>query len=249
MPNSRCAINIHTAKKLSSKSREEILQAVVQIYEDRFDIVAVQQNFEAIRVTFRSEAVAVDALKENGICLFGIWCRIDGGPPITIIHLFNFPPEEDDEVVAELSGTYGVVRGARWQRYTSCPDIFTGNRLIDVVMERTAPRMVSINGFISRTWYSGQPVICNLCGIKGHKLATCPNKDKCRLCGKEGHMARSCTNAWGIAPSGRFPISADSDGDALGRASDAVAPGQDVGNADAAPALAPPPDSNAVESH
>ena len=109
--------------------------------------------------------------------------------------------------------------------------------------------MVSINGFICRTWYSGQPVICNLCGIKGHKLATCPNKDKCRLCGKEGHMARSCTNAWGIAPSGRFPISADSDGDALGRASDAVAPGQDVGNADAAPALAPPADSNAVESH
>ena len=97
--------------------------------------------------------------------------------------------------------------------------------------------MVSINGFICRTWYRGQPVICNLCGIEGHKSATCPNKDKCCLCGKEGHMARSCTNAWETAPPQRFPISADSDGDALG---------QDVGNADAAPALAPPADSNAA---
>ena len=248
MPNSRCTINIHTGRKLSGKSREQILEAVAQIYEDRFEIDAVQQNFVVIRVTFRTEAAAVDALKEKGIRLFGIWCRIDGGPPVTIIHLFDFPHEEDDEVVAELFGTYGLVRGVRRQRYTSRPDIFTGTRLIDVVMERAPPRMVSINGFICRTWYRGQPVICNLCGIEGHKSATCPNKNKCRRCGEEGHMARSCTNAWGTVPPRRFPISADPDGGALGSTSDAVVTGQDVGSMDAAPALAPPPDSNVVEN-
>lgn len=48
-------------------------------------------------------------------------------------------------------------------------------------------------------WYKGQPLVCNLCGVQGHKSATCPNKDKCRLCGKSGHFARQCQDAWNRA--------------------------------------------------
>ena len=47
-----------------------------------------------------------------------------------------------------------------------------------------------------RVWFKGQPLVCNLCGGKGHRAADCPNKDKCQLCGSRGHFARNCTNPW-----------------------------------------------------
>lgn len=212
MHNNHCTINIHTGKKLSGKSRDEILEAIVKIYEDKFEIIAVQQNFDMIRVTFGSESEAVDALKEKGIRLFGIWCRIDGGPPITIIHLFDYPHEEDGDFISKLFEAYGLVKNVRRQRYISHPNIFTGTRLVDIVMEKAPPRICSINNYICRTWYRGQPIICNLCGAQGHKSASCPDKDKCRLCGKEGHMARSCPTPWG--PPRRFPTGTNSEDDA-----------------------------------
>lgn len=97
---SRWTINIHTGKKLYGKSREEILEAVLRLFQDKFEVVAVQQCIDVVRVTFGSEEAAVEALKEKGIRLFGIWCRIDGGPPTTIVHLFDYPHEEDGEAIA-----------------------------------------------------------------------------------------------------------------------------------------------------
>ena len=88
---SRCTINIHTSRKLSGKSREEIIEAVLRSFRDKFEAVAVQQCIDVVRVTFGSEEAAVEALKEKGVRLLGIWCRIDGGPPTTIVHLFDFP--------------------------------------------------------------------------------------------------------------------------------------------------------------
>ena len=75
-----------------------------------------------------------------------------------------------------------------------------GTRLIDIVIERTPPRLVSINGYICKVWYEGQPIICNSCGAQGHKANECPDKDKCHRCGETGHLARHCTNAWGTRP-------------------------------------------------
>ena len=103
MLESRRTINIHTGKELSDKSRDEILEAIFQIYGDKFEIIAVQENYEVICVTFGTEAAAMDALKEKGVRLFGIWCRVDGGPHITIIHLFEFPHEEGDDLITQIS--------------------------------------------------------------------------------------------------------------------------------------------------
>ena len=68
---------------------------------------------------------------------------------------------------------------------------------MDIVIERTIARLVSINGYICRVWYKGQPIICNSCGAQGHKANECPDKDKCHRCGETGHLARHCTNSWG----------------------------------------------------
>jgi hypothetical protein len=126
MHDNHCTINIHTGKKLSGKSREEILEAIVKIYGDKFEVIAVQQNFDMIRVTFGSETEAVDALKEKGIRLFGIWCRIDGGRPSTIIHVFDYPHEEDGDLISKLFEAYGLVKNVRRQIYFS-PEHFYGD--------------------------------------------------------------------------------------------------------------------------
>ena len=127
-------------------------------------------------MTFGSEKPAVEALKEKGVRLLGIWRRIDGGPPTTIVHLFDFPHEVDEEAITTLFSGYGLVKGVRRQRYISYPEVFTGTRLIDLVVERTPPRMVSIQGSVCRVWYRGRPVICNICGKEGQN--PCPAQIK-----------------------------------------------------------------------
>ena len=192
----RRTVNIQVGRKLSGKSRDEILEEIVKKFEG-LRIKAVQQFPDSIRVTFDSEDSAIKVLNSAGVRLFGMWCRMDGGPPSTIVHLFDYPYEEDAAPIDTLFGTYGKVKGIRLQKYISHQDIFTGTRLIDIVIERTPPRLVSINGFVCRVWYKGQPIICNSCGAQGHKANDCPDKDKCHRCGESGHLARHCTNAWG----------------------------------------------------
>ena len=195
MHNQRRTVNIHTGRKLSGKSCQEILEAVLSRFND-YGIHADQQFFDLIRITFDCEEAAVSVLKDKGVRLFDMWCRMDGGPPTTIIHLFDYPYEEDEESVGAFFDTYGTVKSVRCQKYVSHPDVCTGTRLVDLVMKQMPPRMVNIKGYMCRVWFKGQPLVCNLCGGKGHRAADCPNKDKCRLCGSRGHFARNCTNPW-----------------------------------------------------
>ena len=64
-------------------------------------------------------------------------------------------------------------------------------------MNDPPPCLLKIDGYHCRTWYRGQPLICNLCKEPGHRSAECPNKDKCQVCGQSGHIGRHCTNTWG----------------------------------------------------
>lgn len=90
------------------------------------NISAVQQS-EAICITFKTEGLALNALKERGVRLFGLWFRMDGGPPVTIVHLFDFPFEATGyEAIKEFFGQYGQVRDVRHQRYLCHANIFTG---------------------------------------------------------------------------------------------------------------------------
>lgn len=197
-------VNIHSGRKLAGKTRAEIADAVLNRFGN--GVQAIQQCLDAIRVTFQTEEGALAALKEKGCRLFGLWLKMDGGPPVTIVHLFDYPFEEDDEgAIAEFFGQYGQVYGVRQQTYINHELVYTGTRLVDVFLRKTPPRMVSINARICRVWFNGQPIICNLCGAQGHKYSECPDKDKCRLCKQVGHKARECTNAWGTAPPAAEP--------------------------------------------
>ena len=175
-----------------------------------FKIQAVQQSYDIVKVTFDSKEEAMHVLREPSVKLFGQYCRIDGGPPSTIIHLFDYPFEDDHEAVMNFFSAYGIVKFARHQKYLSRADIFSGTRLIHVALHRPPPRIVNINGFTCRVWYKGQPITCNICSKQGHKSAACPDKDKCRLCGAQGHFARNCPDKDNPTPeeAARLPLPA-----------------------------------------
>lgn len=95
---------------------------------------------------------------------------MDGGPPVTIVHLFDFPFEGSGyEAIKEFFGRYRQVRDVRHQRYLHHSNIFTGTRLVDVVLDKFPPCLVSTNTHICTLWFNGQPLICNICGVEGHK--------------------------------------------------------------------------------
>ena len=106
------------------------------------------------------------------------------------------------------------MRHIRHQSYVSCSNIYTGTRLISIVLKSgcSLPRFVSIEGYNCRTWYRCQPLICKPCAVQGHKSANCLNKDKSRRCGASGHFACACPNPWeDNSPVGGVPPAGTSD--------------------------------------
>ena len=201
------AVNVQIGRKLTDKSKDEIMKAVFDCFS-LFGVIAVQIGYDIVRVSFTTNEGFKHAMENSGIRLFGLWCPIlGGGPPLTTLHIFDYTFEEDDSDIKRVRSDFGEVKNVKKQKYISDPNIFTGTRLVSVALSSSPPRFLTIGGYQCRVWYKGQPLVCNLCAVQGHKSADCPNKDKCRRCGASGHFACNCTNAWntGPAPDGTGP--------------------------------------------
>ena len=191
-------LNIQCGRKLSDKSNPAIMSEVIQKLGD--SVIAVQVCYEILRVTFRTEQAFRAAKSNEGVYLFGLWCRIlGGGPPASVVHIFDFPFEENDSLIEVALAPFGNVKKVSKQKY---PDsqVFTGTRLVTMIITDSVPKFLKIDDYQCRSWYRGQPLICNLCALPGHVSANCPNKDKCRRCGLAGHFARNCPSPWGTVP-------------------------------------------------
>lgn len=189
-------LNVQVGRKLNDRSKPDILTEVEKVF-NLYGVVAIQITYEIIRVTFLTDEGHRRAKELSGVRLFGLWCPIlGGGPPVTIVHVFDYPFEEDNSFVSSIFGDFGDVKKVKNQTSLANTSIYTGTRLVSIVLKDSPPRSLMINGYFCRIWYKGQPLICNLCGVQGHKSAACPNKDKCRRCGEAGHFARACTKAW-----------------------------------------------------
>ena len=104
---------------------------------------------------------------------------------------------------------FGDVKKVKNQTCLWNNKIFTGTSLVLILLNNsTLPRGLTIDGYPCCVWYKGQPLVCNLCNIQGHKSPICPNKDKCHRCGEQGHYARNCPRALGpsLASSGEDPV-------------------------------------------
>lgn len=195
-------VNVQIGRKLSGKSKDEILKAIFDCF-NLYGVIAVQIGYDVVRVSFTTNAGYAHATKSSGVRLFGMWCLIlGGGPPLTTLHIFDCPYEEDDSDISRVCSDFGEVKSVKKQKYISDPNIFTGTRLVSVALSSSLPRSLTIGGYLCRVWYRGQPLVCNLCSVQGHKSADCPNKDKCRRSGATGHFARNCKNAWGTEAAG-----------------------------------------------
>ena len=192
-------VNVFCGWQMPGKMKEDIMKEVLRQMGGVPSICAVQVGYEIIRVTFSSPAAFQQAKSRERVQLFDVWCTIQGGgpPPPTIVHVFDFPYEGSDDSIKVALRSYGAVKGIHQQTYISNRNVFNGTRMVSLVMENPPPCLLKIDGYNCRTWYRGQPLICNLCNGPGHRSAECPNKDKCRVCGQSGHIGRHCTNAWG----------------------------------------------------
>ena len=135
--------------------------------------------------------------------------KIGACPPVTGVHVFDFPFEEDDRSLKVAFEAYGAVKSVKKQTFLSNQNILNGTRLVDFVVSGVLPRFLMVDGYLCRLWYRGQTLVCNLCAVQGHRSANCPNKDKCRKCGKSAHFAWNCTFD-GSAGDCRFPPLASS---------------------------------------
>ena len=90
------------------------------------DVKAVQISYEVVRVTFASPEHFRAAKSFLGKPLSGLWCSILGGgggggpgPPLTCMHVFEVPFEEDDRSLEVAFEAYGAVTSVKKQTFLS----------------------------------------------------------------------------------------------------------------------------------
>ena len=143
-------INIQTGRKLSDKSKDEILSEIKKAFKAEY-LCALKVCYDTIRVTFYSPEIFKRARECPGLYIFGLWCNIlGGGPPVTVVNVFDYPFEGEDAVLEDTLGAYGEVKRVKHQCFVSDADILTGTHLVFMVLTPrcTLPRFITINGCI-----------------------------------------------------------------------------------------------------
>ena len=164
------------------------MKEVVKLF-DGLPIVAVQIAYEVVRVTFKGEDGFKAAMTNSGIRLFRLWCPIlGGGPPVTIIHVFDYPFEKEDEALKEVFSSFGEVKKVKKQTYLSNQEIYTGTRLVSVVLKETppvSPQLVDIFAVFG----TGGSLLCVTCVLfKTTSLLTVPTGTNVAAVGSPGTL-------------------------------------------------------------
>ena len=74
------------------------------------------------------------------------------------------------------------MRPGRFQKWPDLGSVYTGTRIIPMVVTKEIPRFLYVGKFCVKVWYRGQPITCDVCHAKGYKATDCPSKGKCFVC-------------------------------------------------------------------
>ena len=108
--------------------------------------------------------------------------------------------EADDDELLEVLRAYGEVKGVHLQHWVGLTHLFTGTRIVEMVLGTAIPRNLRFDKMRLKVWYRDQPLECDIC--RGpHKAADCPIRGLCRLCKSDTHFAKECPRPWGSATS------------------------------------------------
>ena len=132
-------ISLQVGRNLADKTKDEIMTEVLR-GSAGLDFKAFQAAYEVVRLAFASPEHFRAAKSFSEKHLFGFWCSIlGGGPPITRVHVFDFPFEKDDSSLEVAFETYGAVNSVKMQTFLSNQNIFNGTRLVDVALSGVLP--------------------------------------------------------------------------------------------------------------
>ena len=132
-------ISLQVGRELADKTKDEIMTQVLRVFAG-LDIKAVQVAYEVVRVTFASPGHFRAVKSFSGKHLFGLlYSILRGGPPITRVHVFDFPFEEDDRSLEVAFEAYGTVKSVKKQTFLSNQNIFNDTRLVDVALSGYYP--------------------------------------------------------------------------------------------------------------
>ena len=108
-----------SGRKLADKTKDEIMTKFLRVFAD-LDVKAVKVAYEVVRVTFASPEHFRAAKSFSGKYLFGLWCSILGdSPPITRVHVFDFPFKDDDRSFETALEAYGAVKTVKMPTFFS----------------------------------------------------------------------------------------------------------------------------------
>ena len=111
------------------KTREEIVLDATKAFPQ--PLAAVQISSDLICVTFCDADSCKAAHINTHVPIFGVNCVIQGGgPPLTMVDIFDYPAEFSDDFAEKVLSGFGEVRNIKCQKYIGKPDIETGTRLV-----------------------------------------------------------------------------------------------------------------------
>ena len=189
---------IHASEMVASYEKARVITLLRECLD--FDELSAIQFCPRglIRVTFKDAADKEDFVRVGSLTLDGHDLSVTSSDkPHSFVYVHYFPLEGDDALIRDEQGKYGEVINIKHQSFSGIPGLFTGSRVLTMVLSDPVPAEFRIDDYPVRVWYKGIPPFCQICKISGHKAADCQFNGKCRRCGSPDHKAHACVRPWG----------------------------------------------------
>ena len=117
-------LKIQIGRKLSDKSKDEIMKAIFDCFS-LYGVIAVQIGYNIVQVTFTTDVGFKHARENSGVRLFGLWCPIVGGGPLSPLSISLTSLSRKTMLTSSVSALALVKSRASKNRSTSRTQTFS----------------------------------------------------------------------------------------------------------------------------